>query len=76
MAPGLLDTSVVNDWDDPSTTAGLPDESAVCAVTMAEPAAGPHLAEDSIERARRPASRRLSPSVPRSHGLTGEAVRR
>lgn len=55
MAPGLLDTSVLIDWDDPSITAGLPDESAVCTITMAELAAGPHLAEGSDERARRQA---------------------
>ena len=49
---GLLDTSVVIDHDviDP---AGLPDQSAISAVTLAELAAGPHAARDSAERARR-----------------------
>jgi predicted nucleic acid-binding protein len=49
---GLLDTSVVVDLDliDPS---GLPDESAISAVTLAELAAGPHATKDDAERARR-----------------------
>ena len=55
MTAGLLDTSVLIDWDDPVVTAGLPDESAVCTVTMAELAAGPHLTDDTPERARRQA---------------------
>jgi predicted nucleic acid-binding protein len=55
VATGLIDTSVVIDWDDPAVSGALPDESAVCAVTMAELAAGPHLATDPAERARRQA---------------------
>jgi len=55
MAAGLLDISVVIDWDDPAVTAELPDESAVSAITLAELAAGPHLASDAAERARRQA---------------------
>jgi len=55
VAIGLIDTSVVIDWDDPAVSGALPDESAVCAVTMAELAAGPHLATDPAERARRQA---------------------
>jgi predicted nucleic acid-binding protein len=55
MAAGLLDTSVVIDWDDPAVMAALPDESAVSAITLAELAAGPHLASDAVERARRQA---------------------
>jgi predicted nucleic acid-binding protein len=55
MSSGLLDTSVLVDWDDPAVTGGLPDESAICAVTLAELAAGPHLATDPAERARRQA---------------------
>ena len=49
---GLLDTSVLIDHDlvDP---AGLPDEAAISAVTLAELAAGPHAADDDKERARR-----------------------
>lgn len=49
---GLLDTSVVIDYDviDPAL---LPDESAIAAVTFAELSAGPHATEDKEERARR-----------------------
>lgn len=49
---GLLDTSVVIDYDviDPAL---LPDESAIAAITLAELAAGPHATEDKEERARR-----------------------
>jgi predicted nucleic acid-binding protein len=50
---GLLDTSVVIDWHDPRVLAGLPDEMAVSAVTFAELGAGPHLATDALEAARR-----------------------
>jgi predicted nucleic acid-binding protein len=55
MPAGLLDTSVVIDWDDPMVTGALPEEVAVCAITLAELAAGPHLATSSAERARRQA---------------------
>ena len=55
MGSGLLDTSVLVAWDDPAVQAALPDDSAVSAITMAELAAGPHLAKDPIERARRQA---------------------
>ncbi len=54
MASGLLDTSVVIDWDNPAVAA-LPDEAAVCAITLAELAAGPHLASTGHEGARRQA---------------------
>ena len=49
---GILDTSVVIDLEsiDP---ARLPVEVAVCAITMAELAAGPHATPDAGERARR-----------------------
>ncbi len=53
MSAGLLDTSVVIDWDDPSVATGLPDESSVCTITLAELAAGPHLASTRAESARR-----------------------
>lgn len=53
MSTGLLDTSVVIDWDDPVVAAALPDEAAICAITLAELTAGPHLAATSDERARR-----------------------
>src|SRR5258707_12415036 len=49
---GLLDTSVVIDYD-LIDAALLPDESAVSAVTLAELAAGPHATQDTDERARR-----------------------
>jgi predicted nucleic acid-binding protein len=53
MAAGLIDTSVVIGWDDPNVVAALPSEVAISTITMAELAAGPHLARDSAERARR-----------------------
>lgn len=55
MSTGLLDTSVVIDWDAPDVAAALPDETAICAITLAELTAGPHLATASDERARRQA---------------------
>ena len=49
---GVIDTSVVIDLRelDPSD---LPEEIAVCAITMAELAAGPHATADAKERGRR-----------------------
>jgi predicted nucleic acid-binding protein len=55
MPAGLLDTSVVIDWDDPTVAGALPEEVAVSAITLAELAAGPHLAATSSEGARRQA---------------------
>lgn len=55
MSVGLLDTSVVIDWDDPAVLTALPDEAAISAVTLAELTAGPHLAAGRDERARRQA---------------------
>ena len=55
MAPGLVDTSVVIDWDDPAVLQALPDEVAISAVTIAELAAGPHLATTPAEAAARQA---------------------
>ena len=55
MPAGLLDTSVVFDWDDPTVAGALPEEVAVCAITLAELAAGPHVATSSSERSRRQA---------------------
>lgn len=56
MTTGLLDTSVVIDWDDPLVQRALPEEIAVSAITLAELAAGPILAstvtEQSIRQAR------------------------
>jgi predicted nucleic acid-binding protein len=55
MSTGLLDTSVLIDWDDPAVLSALPDESAVSAITLAELAAGPHLASSGHESAGRQA---------------------
>jgi predicted nucleic acid-binding protein len=55
VAAGLVDTSVVIDWDDSAVAEALPDEVAICAVTVAELAAGPHLASSGTERANRQA---------------------
>lgn len=55
MPAGLLDTSVVIDWDNPAVAAALPDEAAVSTITLAELAAGPHLAATAAESARRQA---------------------
>ena len=54
-ATGLLDTSVVIDWHDPAVRAALPDEVAISAITAAKLAAGPLLAGDAAEAARRQA---------------------
>lgn len=53
MAAGLLDTSVVIDWHDPSIADKLPDEIAISAITAAELTAGPLLATTPAEAARR-----------------------
>jgi predicted nucleic acid-binding protein len=55
MSVGLLDTSVVIDWDSPSVQAALPDEITVSAITLAELAAGPILAATITERSIRQA---------------------
>ena len=55
MPTGLIDTSVAVDWDDPAVAGSLPDEIAVSTITLAELAAGPHLAKGPAERARRQA---------------------
>lgn len=52
---GLADTSVVVDWDDPAVVAALPYAVAISTITLAELAAGPHLARDPLEKARRQA---------------------
>lgn len=49
---GLLDTSVVIDLDRIDTDL-LPQDTAICAITLAELAAGPHATGDQAERARR-----------------------
>lgn len=53
MTSGMLDTSVVIDWHDPDVIAALPDEMAISAITAAELAAGPHLASNAREAAKR-----------------------
>ncbi|WP_421530628.1 type II toxin-antitoxin system VapC family toxin [Mycobacterium sp. THU-M104] len=55
MSSGLLDTSVVVDWHDPAVLASLPDEAAISAITAAEPASAPHLADSPVEAAKRQA---------------------
>lgn len=49
----MVDTSVVIEWHDPGVIAGLPDEVAISSITMAELAAGPHLAGTRAEAGRR-----------------------
>ena len=55
VANGLVDTSVVVDWDDPAVPSELPDGVAISTISMAELAAGPHLAREPMEKARRQA---------------------
>lgn len=84
MPAGLLDTSVVIDLDDPAVAAALPEEAAICSITLAELAAGPHLATSGSEAARRQARLQqveatLEPlsfdaAAARSYGLVVAAV--
>ena len=84
MTSGLLDTSVVIDWHDPTVLAALPDEMAISAITAAELAAGPHLAATAAEAAKRQArlqevEAKLEPlrfdgAAARSYGLIVAAV--
>jgi hypothetical protein len=84
VASGLLDTSVVVDWHDPTVIAALPNEMAVSVITAAELAAGPHLAADPVEAAKRQARLQevesaLEPipfdaAAARSYGLVVAAV--
>ena len=55
MSEGLVDTSVIIDWNQPAVMAALPDVVMVSTITLAELAAGPHLARDPLEKARRQA---------------------
>lgn len=75
MSAGLADTSIIIDWDDPSVMAALPDEVAVSTITMAELAAGPHLATDSSERARRQARLQQAEAVFEPLPFDGAAAR-
>jgi predicted nucleic acid-binding protein len=84
VAFGLIDTSVVVDWHDPAVIAALPDEMAISAITVAELAAGPHLATSPLETAKRQARLQEVESVlepipfdaaaARSYGLVVAAV--
>lgn len=84
MSAGLLDTSVVIDWHDPAVFAALPDELAISVITAAELAAGPHVAKDAAEAAKRQSrlqevESRLEPipfdaTAARSYGLIVGAV--
>ncbi|HZQ31792.1 MAG TPA: type II toxin-antitoxin system VapC family toxin [Mycobacterium sp.] len=81
---GLLDTSVVIDWHDPAVVAKLPDEIAISVITAAELAAGPLLASNPTEAAKRQGrlqevESRLEPipfdaAAARSYGLVVAAV--
>ena len=55
MTTGLLDTSVVIDWDELAVQQALPEEISVSAITLAELAAGPMLASSVTEQANRQA---------------------
>ncbi len=55
MTTGLLDTSVVIDWDEPAVQRALPEEISVSAITFAVLAAGPMLASSVTEQANRQA---------------------
>jgi predicted nucleic acid-binding protein len=84
VSSGLLDTSVVVDWHDPAVIAALPDEVAISVITAAELAAGPRLAGDPVEAAKRQARLQevesaLEPvpfdaAAARSYGLVVAAV--
>src|SRR3954463_13102480 len=55
MGSAMADTSVIIDWDLPGVVAALRDDVGVSTITLAELAAGPHLARDPLEKARRQA---------------------
>jgi predicted nucleic acid-binding protein len=55
VSEGLVDTSVVIDWDHPAVLAALPDVVAISTISLAELAAGPHLARNPLEKAKRQA---------------------
>ncbi|MDQ3422942.1 MAG: type II toxin-antitoxin system VapC family toxin [Actinomycetota bacterium] len=84
MTSGLLDTSVVVDWHDPVVVGALPDQMAISSITVAELAAGPHLAATTAEAAKRQArlqevEAKLEPlrfdgAAARSYGLVVAAV--
>jgi predicted nucleic acid-binding protein len=75
MAAGLLDTSVVIDWHDPSVLDKLPDEMAISAITTAELAAGPLLASTPVEAAKRQSRLQEVESLMEPIPFDGRAVR-
>lgn len=75
MAAGLLDTSVVIDWHDPSVVAKLPNEMAISAITAAELAAGPLLASTPVEAAKRQSRLQEVESLIEPIPFDGSAVR-
>ena len=75
MAAGLLDTSVVIDWHDPSVVDKLPDEMAISAITAAELAAGPLLASTPVEAAKRQSRLQEVESLMEPIPFDGRAVR-
>lgn len=75
MGAGLLDTSVVIDWHDPSVVDKLPDEMAISAVTAAELAAGPLLASTPVEAAKRQSRLQEVESLMEPIPFDGRAVR-
>lgn len=75
MAAGLLDTSVVIDWHDPSVVDKLPDEMAISAITAAELAAGPLLAKTPLEAAKRQSRLQEVESLMEPIPFDGRAVR-
>lgn len=53
MRTGLLDTSVIIDWDDPAIQQVLPEEISISAISLAELVAGPILASTLTEQSKR-----------------------
>jgi predicted nucleic acid-binding protein len=66
---------VVIDWDDPAVVTALPDEAAISADTLAELAAGTHLASTVDERARRRARPQQVEATFDAIGFDGAAAR-
>lgn len=75
MAAGLLDTSVVIDWHDPTVVDKLPDEMAISAITAAELAAGPLLASTPVEAAKRQSRLQEVESLMEPIPFDGRAIR-
>lgn len=75
MAAGLLDTSVVIDWHDPSVVDKLPNEMAISGITAAELAAGPLLASTPVEAAKRQSRLQEVESLMEPIPFDGRAVR-